>query len=80
MRIRTDGKYEYRKDAVEGAAAFWDCNKTEAVIRSCEFTQRMTKNVERALEHPDMTAELAEALSTPYVELEYRIETGLSVE
>ena len=32
-----------------------------------------------AIEHPDMTEELAEVLSTPTVDLSYRIETSLTV-
>ena len=33
----------------------------------------------KAFEHPDMTEELAEVLSTPTVDVEYQIETGVSV-
>jgi hypothetical protein len=36
--------------------------------------------LDRALDHPDMTPELAEVLSTPDVELGYRIETELRVD
>ena len=44
---------------------------------STAFTLQMLRNLDRALEHPDMTAELADVLSTPGVELEYRIETAM---
>jgi hypothetical protein len=33
-----------------------------------------------AVEHEDMTEELAEILSTRAVEVEYRVETGVNIE
>ena len=39
----------------------------------------MLRNLDRAFEHSDMTPELAEILSTPSVQLEYRVETDLDV-
>ena len=39
----------------------------------------MLRNLDQALDHPDMTEELADVLSTPSVELEYQIETGMKV-
>jgi hypothetical protein len=35
--------------------------------------------LERAVEHPDMTKELADILSTRMVEVEYEVSTGVSV-
>ena len=43
------------------------------------FTLQMLRNLDQALEHPDMTAELADVLSTPSVELEYQVETEMRV-
>ena len=39
----------------------------------------MFSNLERAIEHPDMTPELAQVLSTSVVKLEYRVETGVQI-
>ena len=39
----------------------------------------MLRNLERALDHPDMTSELAEELSTPSVQIEYWVETEMHV-
>jgi hypothetical protein len=39
----------------------------------------MLPALERAVEHEDMTEDLAEILSTPTVEVEYEIETGVNV-
>ena len=79
MRIRTDGKYAHRKDEIATAARRWGCNKTKAVLRSCEFSRQMMDNLEQAIEHPDMTEDLAEVLSTPYVTLDYHIETSMDI-
>ena len=77
MRIRTDGDRAHRVEMIEMAADLWDCNKTDAVLRSCEYAVRMDRRLRAALEHPDMTPELAEVLSTPDVPLRYEIETGV---
>lgn len=85
LRIRMDGKFAHRKDTIEGAAKTFDCNKTDAVLKACEFAIRMIdgmgqpSNLERALDHPDMTPELAEVLSTPEAKLEIRRETEVRV-
>ncbi|WP_121822826.1 DUF7692 domain-containing protein [Halostella salina] len=80
MRIRTDGDYSHRKLTIEDAADIWDCNKTEAVMRSCEFSEAMIRNLQAALQHEDMTDELAEVLSTPHVELTREVKTSVDVD
>lgn len=40
----------------------------------------MLPNLERAIEYPDMTKELAEILSTQKVRLAYRIETNVRID
>lgn len=80
MRIRTDGNKAYRRDVIARASEIWECNQTDAVINSCEFTDRMLANLERALEHPDMSEDLAEILSTPNVRLRYRTETSIEID
>lgn len=40
----------------------------------------MLPALERAVEHPDMTEELAGILSTCSVDVEYRVETGVTVD
>ena len=76
MRIRTDGEFEYRKDAIESAKqALDETTNTGAVLGACEFTRKMRRNLERAVDHPDMTPELAELLSTNQIPVDYRIES-----
>ncbi|EFW90467.1 hypothetical protein ZOD2009_19163 [Haladaptatus paucihalophilus DX253] len=80
MRIKSDGKYEYRKDLYDQAGELLgESTRSKGLDASAEFTRRMMKNLERAADHPDMTAELAEILSTPRVTLEYRVESRVQV-
>ena len=39
----------------------------------------MVENLECAVEHPDMSEDLAEILSTQVIEIEYEVETGVTV-
>ena len=75
MRIRTDGKFAYREDLVDDIANLLGENtRVGAVEASAEFTRQMLPTLERAVEHEDMTEELAEPLSTNIVDVEYHIE------
>ncbi len=47
MRIRTDGDYAHRMDAIEQAAQFYDQNKTASVINACEDIPRLARAVDR---------------------------------
>lgn len=80
IRIRMDGDRAYRKDVIARAREIWDTNQTDAVIYSCEYTARMIEALDRAKDHPDMTSELAEILSTPHVQIERRTETELKID
>lgn len=80
MRIRTDGNKAYRKDVIARASEIWDCNQTDAVINSCEYTARMIEALDQAKDHPDMTPELAEILSTPHVEIEREVSTSIEID
>ncbi|WP_243838021.1 hypothetical protein [Halobacterium sp. R2-5] len=78
MRIRTDGDYAHRLDAIESAMEALDENtKTAAVIAACEHARQDRKAKQKALAHPDMTPELAEILSTSVLELSYETHTSL---
>jgi hypothetical protein len=74
MRIRTDGDNAHRKDTIEAAADRLDCNKTHAVLVSCDVVGELLDNVEDALEHEDLPPrvrqELAETISTRKVAVE----------
>ncbi|WP_457590055.1 DUF7692 domain-containing protein [Halalkalicoccus salilacus] len=51
------------------AAARLDENTRTRTNESCAFTLTMLENLEEAIEHPDMTEELAEVLSTETAQL-----------
>ena len=50
-----------------------------AVEASAEFTQAMLLALAKAVEHEDMTEELAEILSNRVVDVEYEVSTGVNV-
>ena len=80
MRIRTDGKFAYREDLVDNVADLLNENtRVGAVEASCEFTQAMLPALAEAVEHEDMTEELAEILSTRVVDVEYEVSTDVNV-
>jgi hypothetical protein len=81
MRIRTDGDYAHRLDAIEAAMDALDENtKTAAVVAACEHARQDRRAKEKALEHPDMTPELADILSTGEFNLNYEIRVELQAE
>ena len=80
MRIRTGGNYEWRLGLYDDVGALLDePTRSGAIDASCEFAQEMLPALERAVEHPDMTEDLAQTLSTSVVDVEYRVETGVNV-
>lgn len=74
MRIRTEGDYAYREDAIEDASSFYDVNKTQAVINACEDVPSLVGAVETVLERDDLTTrqkqEIAETLSSRSIEFQ----------
>ena len=55
-----------------------EATKSKGVDRATAFTIEMINNLDRVKDHPDMTRELAEELSTETVriEIESRVEIG----
>ena len=80
MRVNTDGKYAWRTDLYDQAGELLgESTRSGALDASAEFTTEMLANLEEAAEHPDMTEELAEVLSTSAVTVEYEVRSGVSV-
>lgn len=80
MRIKDNGRYEWRKDQYADAAdALGEATKSKGIDAATAFTIEMLKNLERAIEHPDMTGDLAEILSTSQVALTYEVNTAINV-
>ena len=80
MRIQTDGNHDYRLGLYDDVGDLLGENtRSGAIDSACLFTRQMLPALEKAAEHPDMTEDLAEILSTPIVEVEHEIETGVNV-
>ena len=81
MRINTSDKYEWRTDLSDRVGDLMnESTRSGAVDASAQFTEEMMHNLERAMDHPDMTPELAALLSTSQVELEYEIKSSVEVQ
>ncbi|WP_233745325.1 DUF7692 domain-containing protein [Halobacterium bonnevillei] len=81
MRIRTDGDYAHRLDSIESAMdALNENTKTAAVLAACEHIRQDRRRKEKTLNHPDMTEDLAEALSTSELQLTHEVETAITVD
>jgi hypothetical protein len=82
VRIRTDEGNEHRYEAIEGAADFYDCNKTKAVVAACEDVPDLVAAARTVLGREDLTTEqrreIAETLSTRAVSFE--VEDSILVE
>ncbi len=82
MRIRTDGDYAHREDAIQRAANFYDCNKTKAVVSACDDVPKLVAAARAVLERDDLTQqqreEIADTLSTRATNFE--VDQSVSVE
>lgn len=80
MRIESTGKHEYRKELYNRASEeMGESTRSGGLDAAAAFTIRMRRNLSRAIEHPDMTSELAELLSTPRVQLDYEVRTSVEI-
>ena len=83
MRIRTDGDKAYRKDVIEKAARYYDCNKTDAVVRACDDVPALVEAARTVLCRDDLTAaqrrEIAETFNDARG-VRFDVETTVEVE
>ena len=81
VRIRTDEGNEWRYHAIQKAADFYNCNRSNAVAFACEDVDTLVRAARRVLERDDLTLEqrreIAQTLSTRAVTFD--VETGISV-
>jgi hypothetical protein len=81
MIINTNGRKDYRTDLYERTAdRFSVGSKSGGIDAACEFSNQMLRNLERAAEHPDMTEDLAEVLSTTNGTVEHRVVSGVKID
>lgn len=78
VRIRTDEGNEWRYDAIQKAATFYDCNRSNAVAFTCSDIDQLVSAARRVLERGDFTLEqrqeIAETLSTRVVTFDVETE------
>ena len=80
VHINSSGDYAWRADLYDRVGEqLGERTTSGAIDGACEFTEQMIPNLQKAIDHPDMTPELAEILSTRTVQLEYRIETDIRI-
>ncbi|WP_224214631.1 DUF7692 domain-containing protein [Natrinema longum] len=81
VRIRTDDGNEWRFDAIQKAARFYDCNRSNAVAFACEDIDSLVSAARTVLERDDLSREqrreIAETLSTRAVRFD--VDTSISV-
>ncbi|GAA0304082.1 DUF7692 domain-containing protein [Halarchaeum salinum] len=78
FRMDTSGDKAHREDLLEDAMdRFDESTKSGAVVAALDFSRQIETALERASEHPDMTEELADVLSTSHFEVVHEVERDL---
>ncbi|MBO4248860.1 hypothetical protein IL252_13630 [Halomicrobium sp. IBSBa] len=81
VRIRTGDGNEYRFDAIEQAADFYDCNRSDAVAYACDNVPALVEAARDVLERDDLTTkqkrEIAKTMSTRGIEFEIESSVGV---
>lgn len=90
MRIESSGEYSYRKDLVDDVGdVFGENARSKAIEAACHFALDMLGDpsisgdagaLGRAVEHDDMTPDLAELLTTEYATVRVEIEETREIE
>ncbi|WP_440989159.1 DUF7692 domain-containing protein [Haloarchaeobius baliensis] len=55
VRIRTDDGNEWRYDAIQAAANYYDCNRSDAVAYACEDMTGAVEFVKKVPQRKDLT-------------------------
>lgn len=63
VRIRTDDGNEWRYDAIQAAADYYDCNRSDAVAYACEDMTGAVAFVQDVLEREDLTVSQRQELA-----------------
>ncbi|MFC6951942.1 DUF7692 domain-containing protein [Halorubellus litoreus] len=62
VRIRTDDGNEWRYDAIQAAADYYDCNRSDAVAYACEDMTGAVGFLEEVLNRKDLSQQQREEL------------------
>jgi len=80
VKISDRAGESYHEDLVDDVAdRFGETTRVGAVEANAEFTQAMLPGLQEAVEHPDMTEELADILSTRAVDIVYEVSISVNV-
>jgi len=84
MRIRTDGERSHRKQMIEDVAAFYDCNKTDAMLAAAEDAPAAHRALCALLDDGDLDGTAKRAIATAFDEqtswsVEYREDVDIEV-
>lgn len=84
IRIRTDDGNEWRFDAVESAAEFYDRNRSDSVAYACHDVPELVDAVQDVLERDDLTLrqrkEIAETFDHAARGLEISVDLDVGLE
>jgi len=74
VRVRTDEDNEWRFTAIQEAADYYDCNRSDGVAYACEDVPQLVAAAKQVLQRDDLTLkqrrEIAETMSTRAVEFD----------
>ena len=81
VHIKSSGDYPGGRTCTSASGKRWTNERTKsgAIDGACEFTEQMIPNLEAAANHPDMTEELADVLSTRKVRVDYEVRSGIHI-
>lgn len=78
VRIRTDDGNAYRFDAIEDAAEFYECNRSDAVARACHDIPALVEAVESVLGRDDLTEQQAHEIAQRFDRAARAVEFSVS--
>lgn len=82
VRVRTDDGNEYRFHAIQEAAEFYECNRSDAIAYACDNVPALVDAVEQVLGRDDLTTaqkrEIADEFSSRG--LQFDVDENVSVE
>jgi len=84
MRIRTDGDHSHRTQTIESVAAFYECNKTDAMLAAAEDAPAAHRALCALFEDGDLDGSAKRAIATAFDErtswsVEYREDFDIEV-
>lgn len=81
VRIRTGDDNEWRFDALERAAEFYDCNRSDAAAYACEDVPELVAAAREVLERDDLTQaqrrEIADTFNTRAVQFDVELDVDV---